>query len=118
MGTKAAKEALTDAQTEIESINLEKKQLYQQWNSSLIGMRRRDEAHAALLEAIEQQKQKLLTLNQEIEAYKKSIAKSQEENEKLTLLSNQRDTELATIKRHLTIAQNKFDALKHQFATY
>merc|ERR1711972_127424 len=99
MGTKAAKEALTDAQTEIESINLEKKQLYQQWNSSLIGMRRRDEAHAALVEAIEQHKQKLLTLDQEIEAYKKSIAKSQEENEKLTLISNQRDTELATIKK-------------------
>ncbi|XP_075260271.1 coiled-coil domain-containing protein 40-like [Convolutriloba macropyga] len=116
--TKAAKEALTDAQTEIESINLEKKQLYQQWNSSLIGMRRRDEAHAALVEAIEQQKQRLLTLDQEIEAYKKSIAKSQEENEKLTLISNQRDTELATIKKQLQIAQNKFEALKHQFATY
>lgn len=36
----------------LQSINLEKKQLFQQWNSSLIGMRRRDEAHAAMQEAL------------------------------------------------------------------
>ena len=35
-----------------QAISLEKKQLYQQWNSSLIGMRRRDEAHSAMLEAL------------------------------------------------------------------
>ena len=50
--TKAAKEALTEAHMEIDSINLEKKQLFQQWNSSLIGMRRRDEAHSAMQEAL------------------------------------------------------------------
>ena len=33
------------------AINLEKKQLYQQWTSSLVGMRRRDEAHVAMQEA-------------------------------------------------------------------
>lgn len=31
---------------------MEKKQLYQQWTSSLIGMKRRDEAHAAMEEAL------------------------------------------------------------------
>ena len=36
----------------LQSINLERKQLYQQWNSSIIGMRRRDEAHAAMQEAL------------------------------------------------------------------
>lgn len=34
------------------AITLEKKQLFQQWNSSLIGMRRRDEAHSAMNEAL------------------------------------------------------------------
>ena len=45
-------EALNEAHMEIEQISLEKKQLFQQWSSSLIGMRRRDEAHAAMLEAL------------------------------------------------------------------
>ena len=50
--TKAAKDALSEAYMEISAINVEKKQLYNQWNSSLIGMRRRDEAHAAMNEAL------------------------------------------------------------------
>lgn len=37
----------------LQAIGVEKKQLFQQWNSSLIGMRRRDEAHAAMQEALE-----------------------------------------------------------------
>jgi septal ring factor EnvC (AmiA/AmiB activator) len=50
--TSEAKEALMEARMEIDSINMEKKQLFQQWNSSLIGMRRRDEAHSAMNEAL------------------------------------------------------------------
>ena len=50
--TKEAKDALMEAHMEIDAINMEKKQLFQQWNSSLIGMRRRDEAHSAMNEAL------------------------------------------------------------------
>lgn len=84
--TKAAKEALTEARTEIDSINLEKKHLLQQWHSSLIGMRRRDEAHAALLEALSQERQNIQSFDTEIEGYKKSIQKEQESNELLTII--------------------------------
>lgn len=36
----------------LQAIELEKKDLYQKWNSSLIGMRRRDEAHSAMQKAL------------------------------------------------------------------
>ena len=36
----------------VQALQLEKKQLTQQWYSSLIGMRRRDEAYAAMQEAL------------------------------------------------------------------
>ncbi len=42
--TKTAQDVLAEALTEIDAIKFEKKQLQQQWNSSLIGMQRRDEA--------------------------------------------------------------------------
>ena len=42
--TMATRDQLRDARSEIELIEVEQKQLYQQWNSSLKGMRRRDEA--------------------------------------------------------------------------
>ena len=50
--TKAGSEGASEARTEIEAIEVEKKQLYNHWSSSLIGMRRRDEAFAALQEAL------------------------------------------------------------------
>ncbi|XP_045213458.2 coiled-coil domain-containing protein 40-like [Mercenaria mercenaria] len=116
--TKAAKEQLMEAYMEIEAISLEKKQLYQQWNSSLIGMRRRDEAHAAMLEALSQQQQKVLSLETEIEGYKKSIQKEQEQNEKLTLILNKTERDIETVKKQLTQCQSKHDALKSEYATY
>jgi len=53
--TREARQALSEASMEIEAITLEKKQLFQQWSSSLIGMKRRDEAHAAMLGALNEQ---------------------------------------------------------------
>lgn len=41
--TKAAVETLHDASTEMEAIQFEKRQLVNQWKSSLIGLQRRDD---------------------------------------------------------------------------
>ncbi|CAH1795383.1 unnamed protein product, partial [Owenia fusiformis] len=116
--TKAAKEALTEANMEIESINLEKKQLFQQWSSSLIGMRRRDEAHAAMLEALNQQQQRIMSLETEIDGYKRSIQKEQEQNEKLTLILNKTEVDIATVRKLMSICQAKQEALKSEYATF
>ena len=37
---------------EMDSLAMERKHLLQQWNSSLVGMRRRDEAFTAMQEAL------------------------------------------------------------------
>ncbi|KAK3796467.1 hypothetical protein RRG08_009244 [Elysia crispata] len=116
--TKAAKESLMEAYMEIEAINLEKKDLYQKWNSSLIGMRRRDEAHAATLEALNEQEQHILSLATEIEGYKKSIMKEQEQNEKLTLILAKTEREIEVAKKCITQIQAKHDALKAEYTTY
>ncbi len=50
--TKAAKEALIEARLETEAIEKEKNQLMQNWTSCLIGMKRRDEAHSQMNDAI------------------------------------------------------------------
>ena len=46
------RQALNEAKMETEAIQTEKKQLLQNWNSCLVGMKRRDEAHAQMNEAI------------------------------------------------------------------
>jgi hypothetical protein len=47
-----ASEALAEARLETEAIEKEKNQLMQNWTSCLIGMKRRDEAHAQMNSAI------------------------------------------------------------------
>jgi hypothetical protein len=50
--SKHAKEALVEARMETEAIEVEKKQLMQNWTSCLIGMKRRDEAYSQMNDAI------------------------------------------------------------------
>ncbi|KAK6170441.1 hypothetical protein SNE40_018834 [Patella caerulea] len=116
--TKAAKEALTEAYMEIEVIDFEKKQLFQQWNSSLIGMRRRDEAHSAMQEALSQQHQKILSLETEIDGFKKNISKEQEQNEKLCMILAKTERDIETVRKQLNTCQAKHDALKSEYTTY
>ncbi|PIK45458.1 hypothetical protein BSL78_17690, partial [Apostichopus japonicus] len=116
--TKAAKEALFEARSEIESIELEKKQLLQQWNSSLIGMKRRDEAHSAMNEALSQQRQQIQSLQTEIEGYKKSIQKEQENNETLTLMLQKNEIDINSMRKQITTSQTKQEQLKQEYGAY
>ncbi|XP_025098485.1 coiled-coil domain-containing protein 40-like isoform X2 [Pomacea canaliculata] len=116
--TRAAKDALMEANMEMEAIGVEKKQLFQQWNSSLIGMRRRDEAHAAMQEALDKQEQKILSLEMEMEGYQRSIQKEQETNEKLTLILAKTEREIEAVKKQLAQCHSRFDALKAEYTVY
>lgn len=42
--TRAARELLTEAASDMEAVNFEKKGLLAQWQASLLGLQRRDEA--------------------------------------------------------------------------
>ncbi|XP_043924009.1 coiled-coil domain-containing protein 40 [Protopterus annectens] len=116
--SKAAKNTVTEAQMEIDAINMEKKQLLQQWNTSLIGMRRRDEAYAAMEEALSQARQQVQSLDTEIEVYKKSIIKEEEQNELLAVILNRAESDAAMSKKLIAQCQMKQDALKAEYSTY
>ncbi|XP_041075699.1 coiled-coil domain-containing protein 40 [Polyodon spathula] len=116
--TKAAKEAVSEAHMEIEAIAVEKKQLFQQWNSSLIGMRRRDEAYTAMQEALRQSKQQVQSLDTEIEGYKKSITKEEEKNEQLTVILNRAEYDANMSKKLISQCLARQEALKAEYSTY
>jgi len=99
--TKATKEQLLDARTEIESIEFEHKQLYQQWNSCLLGMRRRDEALAAVTKIRMNSENEIKKLDTEIDGYKKSIQDEEDMNEKHTLLLNRIETAITGTKKEI-----------------
>ena len=73
---------------------------------------------ANIFSSLSQQKQRIQSLETEIDGYKKSIQKEQEQNEKLTLILNKTEVDIATVKKLQNICNSKHDALKTEYAAY
>ena len=82
--TRQVRELLNQASTELEVLRMEKKRILQQWNSSLVGMQRRDEALAGIQKVKQENQDNLNTMQTEMSSYKRSIKQAQEKNELLT----------------------------------
>ncbi|PNI31230.1 CCDC40 isoform 10 [Pan troglodytes] len=104
--------------TEIDAISVEKRRIMQQWAASLVGMKHRDEAHRAVLEALRECQHQAKSIDGEIEAYKKSIMKEEEKNEKLASILNRTETEATLLQKLTTQCLTKQVALQSQFNTY
>ncbi|KAF0037900.1 hypothetical protein F2P81_010774 [Scophthalmus maximus] len=115
--TQAAKQAHSEAEMEMESLVMVRRQLLQQWNSSLVGMRRRDEAFCALQEAVRTKEHQVILLDREIEGYKKSTTEEQERNETLTLQLNRFQMDAATSKTLISQKQAQYEALQAHYST-
>ncbi|XP_070781226.1 coiled-coil domain-containing protein 40 [Enoplosus armatus] len=115
--TMAAKEALFEAEMEMESLVLARKQLLQQWSSSLVGMGRRDEAFSAMQEAMRTVEHQVILLDREIEGYKKSTTEEQEQNETLTMQLNWSQMDCATSKKLIGQKQAQQEALQAHYST-
>jgi outer membrane PBP1 activator LpoA protein len=79
--TDEAKEMLAETGAEMELIAFEKKQLMQQWKSSVIALTRRDEALAAAQKALKDALTSTKDYDTEIDGLKREILKSQAKNE-------------------------------------
>lgn len=60
----------------------------------------------------------MLSLDTEIESYKKSITQEEEQNECLTLCLNRGQTDCTTSRKLITNSQNLQEVLQAQFSTY
>ncbi|XP_034400840.1 coiled-coil domain-containing protein 40 [Cyclopterus lumpus] len=115
--TQAAKEAHSEAEMEMESLVMARKQLLQQWSSSLIGMKRRDEAFSAMQEAMRTVEHQVILLDREIEGVKRSITEEQEQNETLTVQLNWSQMDGATSKKLISQKQAQQQALQAHYST-
>uniref|UniRef100_A0A2K6FWH2 Coiled-coil domain 40 molecular ruler complex subunit n=1 Tax=Propithecus coquereli TaxID=379532 RepID=A0A2K6FWH2_PROCO len=119
--TRTLRKAVSEASTEIEAISMEKKRVLQQWATSLVGMKHRDEAHRAILEALRYGRpcqHQAKSLDGEIEAYKKSITQEEEKNEKLARILNRAETEAGLMQKLTAQCLARREALQSEFNTY
>merc|ERR1712232_1537421 len=84
--TEAATTTLSEATREMEAFEFEKKQLMQQWRSSLVGMQRRDEALQNVQQALKEQAEFELAVESEIRGLQQSIKSEQERHEQVSSL--------------------------------
>ncbi|KAI4832920.1 hypothetical protein KUCAC02_015856, partial [Chaenocephalus aceratus] len=115
--THSAKEALSEAEMEMESLVLARNQLLQQWSGSLVAMRRRDEAFSAMQDAVRTVEHQVILLDREIEGYKRSTNEEQEENEKLTMLLNWSHVDGATSRKLIIQKQAQGEALQAHYSS-
>eukprot|EP00760_Papus_ankaliazontas_P029424 PhM_4_TR4241/c0_g1_i1/m.15111 len=106
--TKLAQDTLAEAQSEMEAIQYEKKQLLQQWKTSLIGMQRRDEALRSTETELRKQNEDLMALDNEIVGYRQEIKKCRNKSTNLSNALMKVETEVAQLDRKITsLAENK-----------
>ncbi|XP_007185869.2 coiled-coil domain-containing protein 40 [Balaenoptera acutorostrata] len=116
--TRTLRKAVSEACTEIDAINMEKKRILQQWATSLVGMKHRDEAHKTIQEALSECQHQVKSMDGELEAYKKSIIKEEEKNEKLASILNRAETETSLMQKLTSQCLAKEEALQNEFNTY
>jgi len=102
-----------EASREMEGIEFEKKQLMQQWRSSI--MQRRDEALQNVDAALRQQSEDEMALDSEIRGVQNSIRQEQENNEKLTGLLQKNETEVQHLQSQMQQIRAEREKLTEQY---
>ncbi|NXA55768.1 CCD40 protein, partial [Nothocercus julius] len=116
--TKITRQAVNEASTEVQAINMEKKRLINHWNISLTGMRQRDEAYAAMQELLSKYRHELKSLEIDIHGCRKSIRKEEEKNEMLVTILSRSQNDANMTKKMIAQCLARQEALKVESDTY
>lgn len=116
--TKASIETLQDALTEMDAVQFEKRQLLHQWKSSIVGLERRDEVLTQVQNGIQKNKDTLLSMNGELEGFKASFRKTQEEGESFSSILGKIEGEIELMKYQVVTIQEQRDTLKESYVMF
>ncbi|NXR50471.1 CCD40 protein, partial [Hippolais icterina] len=116
--TKVTRQAVTEAGLEIQAINMEKKRLMDHWNTSLAGMKQRDEAYVVTQELLSNYRRDLKSLEGDIHGCGKSIRKEEEKNENLVSLLNRSQNDASVTRKLIAQCLLEQEALQVQTGTY
>ncbi|NWR42238.1 CCD40 protein, partial [Regulus satrapa] len=116
--TKVTRQAVSEADLEVQAINMEKKRLMDHWNSSLAGMKQRDEAYVVIQELLSNYRRDLKSLEGDIHGCGKSIRKEEEKNENLVSILNRSQNDASVSRKLIAQCLLEQEALQVQTSTY
>jgi chromosome segregation ATPase len=102
--TKTARDALLQASLEMEKINFERNHLLQDWNSAMIGVKRRSITLSEIERAASKQEEEIRALTNEHDGLKQQIRDQQEQHERNTILMNKINSRLQYLHGKMTAA--------------
>lgn len=114
--TLGARDTLAEAMSEMEVINVEKRQLMHQWRSSLIGMQRRHDALKKTEEALDKQRDDLQVIENEISGFRRDVRDARTENAKLTAFMSRIDNEIIILEKQMDVLLERRDRNAESYA--
>lgn len=109
-------EAMQEAQMELDEIVLRRKELQRLWQSSLLGLQKRNDALAAMQAAVREQTQELLAKDRELGGATQVLHSLQDEHEGLVERLSRQQTDLAQTERKLETVRMQGDEAKREYA--
>eukprot|EP00038_Savillea_parva_P031108 m.82876 g.82876 ORF g.82876 m.82876 type:complete len:927 (+) comp9501_c0_seq1:89-2869(+) len=114
--TQQSLQRLNEAQEELDQLKIERREVQQQWQASLIALTKRSEMKHAMQEACEEQRQAIYTHANELTAVKKQQEAAQEEAEMAELRKRRIATDRARLQRTLGELNRRIDAAKSDYS--
>ncbi|KAK8890469.1 Coiled-coil domain-containing protein 40 [Tritrichomonas musculus] len=114
--TKTARDALLQASLEMEKINFERNHLLQDWNSALIGVKRRSTTLQEIEAASAKQEEEIRALENEVDGLKKQIADQQEQAERNTNMMNKIDSRINYLDGKINEASDERKTLQQKLS--
>lgn len=113
--TAEAKTILAETGGQMEMITFEKKQLMQQWKTSLINLTKRDEAVAAATHQLSEAKMAMQDMSAEILGTKRETDAAQTKNESLVAVRDRFQKEDATLEEQIMKIRDERDVLTERY---
>mmetsp|Transcript_6291 Transcript_6291/g.13814 ORF Transcript_6291/g.13814 Transcript_6291/m.13814 type:complete len:736 (+) Transcript_6291:2456-4663(+) len=113
--TEGAKDIIQRTNAELEVLILEKKQLVQQWKSSILALNRRDHALAAADKALKKSQARSKDYSGEIQSLQLKLEQAQSDKESLSLKNNRLESEAGYLKRQIETAKSDHASAKVEY---
>ncbi|XP_028313941.1 coiled-coil domain-containing protein 40-like [Gouania willdenowi] len=113
--TRESNESLLKVNMDLELFLMSRKQLLCQWNNRLLEIQKRDEPLSAKLEAVFEDRHRLILLDEEIEKYKKSIKAQEEQSQTLITELKWYQADCAALKKRTSERQRQQECLQSRY---
>jgi len=114
--TKEALARLNEAQSEVEAVQMERKEIASQWQTSLQGLTKRNEVFSMMQDQCNKQQQTIFAKQIEVDNLKKGVAKEHDRNETLEVQMARINAGISTIKKVVGDTSKKSDVAKKEYS--